>query len=60
MGHYGMATAYQQQGFHLAHPHGSSYEPERLNPEEVSGKRGLTGEAVGVVATNGVDGGNRG
>jgi hypothetical protein len=55
-----MATAYRQQGFHLAHPHGSSYEPERLNPEEVSGKRGLTGEAVGVVATNDVDGGNRG
>jgi hypothetical protein len=48
----------RQQGFHLGHPHGSSYEPQHLNLEEVAENRDLTGAAVGAVATDGVDGGN--
>jgi hypothetical protein len=48
----------RRQGFHLAHPHGSSYEPQHLNLEEVAGKRGLTGEAVRAVATDVIKGGN--
>jgi hypothetical protein len=57
---YGVATTYRRQGFHLAHPHGSSYEPQHLNLEEVAGKWGLTGEAVGVAAIDGVIDGNCG
>jgi hypothetical protein len=51
-------TAHQRQGFHLAHPHGSSYEPQHLNLEVVVGRRGLTSKAVRVVVTDGVEGGN--
>jgi hypothetical protein len=50
----------RRQGFHLAHPNGSSYELQHLNLEEVAGKRGLTGEAVKAVATDDVEGGNCG
>jgi hypothetical protein len=49
-----------RQGFPLYHPHGSSYEPQHLNLEEVAGNRGLTGEAVGAAATDDIEGGNNG
>jgi hypothetical protein len=45
--------------FYLAHPHGSNYEPQHLNLEEVAEKRGLTGEAVRAVANDDVECGNR-
>jgi hypothetical protein len=57
---YGAAAAYRRQGLHLGHPHGSNYETQYLNLEEVVVKRGLTDEAIGAVATNDVDGGNYG
>jgi hypothetical protein len=46
------------QGFHLGHPHGSSYELQHLNIEEVARNRDLTGEAVRAIATDGVEGEN--
>jgi hypothetical protein len=57
---YDGAAAYRRQGLHLRHTHGSNYEPQYLNLEEVVGKRGLTSEAIGVAATDGVEGGNYG
>jgi hypothetical protein len=48
----------RRYGFHLSHPHGSSYESQYLNLGKVAGNRGLTGEAVRAVATDDVDGGN--
>jgi hypothetical protein len=48
----------QQQGFHPGHPHGSIYEPQHLNLEEVAGKGVLTIKAVGAASTNDVKGGN--
>jgi hypothetical protein len=50
----------RQHGFHPAPPHGSSYEPQHLNLDEVTAKRGLTGEAVGAAATDDVERGNCG
>jgi hypothetical protein len=50
----------RRQGFHLAHPHGSNYEPQHLNLEEVVRKGGLTGEVVRVAATDSIEGGNCG
>jgi phage gp16-like protein len=55
---YGTVTAHRRQGFHLAHTHGTIYEPQHLNLEEVARKRGLTGEVVRAVTTDGVNGGN--
>jgi hypothetical protein len=40
------------------HPHGSMYEPQHPNLEEVARKVVLTGEAVGAMATDDVEGGN--
>jgi hypothetical protein len=57
---YDAAMAYRRQGFHLAHPHGSSNKPQHLNLEEVVEKRCLNDEVVGVVATDDVEGGNCG
>jgi hypothetical protein len=48
----------RRQGFHLIHPHGSSYEPQHLNLEEVPGNRTLISKAVRGAATDGVEGGN--
>jgi hypothetical protein len=48
------------QGFHLGHPHGSSYEPQHLNVEEVAGNMGLIDEAVEAAATDDDVGGNGG
>jgi hypothetical protein len=55
-----VAATYHRQGLHLVHPHGSNYEPQHLNLEEVVRNRGLTVEAVGVVATDDVEGENCG
>jgi hypothetical protein len=59
-GFYSVAATYHRQGLHLVHPHGSNYEPQHLNLEEVVRNRGLTVEAVGVVATDDVEGENCG
>jgi hypothetical protein len=40
------------------HPHGSDYKPPHRELEEAARGVVLTGEALGAVATDGVDGGN--
>jgi hypothetical protein len=55
---YDVTATYWLQGHHIGHPQGSNYEPQHLNLEEVVRKRGLTDEAVGVAATDGVEVGN--
>jgi hypothetical protein len=50
----------RRRGFHLDHPHGSSYKPQHLNVEEVAGNRGLIDEAIEAMTTDDVVGGNDG
>jgi hypothetical protein len=45
----------RRQDFHPNHLFGSSYEPQHLTPEEVVRRRGLTGEVVRAVTTDGVE-----
>jgi hypothetical protein len=46
------------QGFDPGHPHGSIYEPQHLNQEEVVENGVLTSEEVRATTTNDVEGGN--
>jgi hypothetical protein len=54
----GTSMAQWWRGLHLGHPHGSLYMPQHEELGE-GGRNGvLTGEAVGVVAADGIEGGN--
>jgi hypothetical protein len=52
------SAAQRRRGLHLGHPHRSLYKPQYKELGEGGRSGVLTGEAVGVVVADDVEGGN--